>query len=58
MLEEQAEKVSTSSQQNIEEDQYEMGDGEEYYQQYYGQEMPEGQEGYGDEEYYNEDANQ
>lgn len=58
MLEDQAEKVSTSSQQNMEEDQYEMADGEEYYQQYYGQEMPEGQEGYGDEEYYNEDGNQ
>lgn len=58
MLEDQAEKVSTSSQQNVEEDQYEMADGEEYYQQYYGQEMPEGQEGYGDEEYYNEDGNQ
>ena len=47
MLEEQAEKVSTSSQQNLEEeDQYEIGEGEgeEYYQQYYGQEVPEMQD--------------
>lgn len=57
MLEEQAEKVSTSSQQNMEEeDQYEMAEGEEYYQQYYGQEVPGEMHGqYGDEEeYYNE----
>lgn len=31
-----------------------MADGEEYYQQYYGQEVPEMHDQYGEEEYYNE----
>ena len=56
LLEENAEKVSTSSQQNQDEqDQYEMQEGDEEYRQYYGQENDQ-EDQYGNEEYYNEDA--
>jgi Ca2+-binding EF-hand superfamily protein len=56
LLEENAEKISTSSQQNQGEEEYEeMQDGE-YHQQYYGQEVD--QEQMYDEDYYNELAAQ
>lgn len=55
LLEENAEKVSTSSQQPNEEDQYEVGENEEYYQQYYGQEMPN-ENDYGQENYYGQEG--